>query len=489
MKKPKQPNRLIRRLVIVTLAIAAGSLPMLMPQWMTSLAAYGYNPGYFQLSAYGYQVNENNGPAIITVQRTGGSDGVVSVDCSTSDATATAGFDYIATLITLWWADGDASDKPCPVEIIDDNVPESDEEFYVSIGNPTGGAGLGSPDTATVTIHDDDGPIKNDVIIDFGPPSGMPSSGIHTYLNNSTWAALHPLSQESMVTGDLDATGKDEVIIDFGAPYGIWKWMNNNNWIKLHPLSPESMVTGDIDGSGQDDVVIDFGAAYGIWKWMNNNTWEPLHPSSPDSMVTGDIDGSGQEDVIIDFGAAYGIWKWMNNSNWNQLHPLSPDSMVTGDIDGSGQDDVIIDFGAPYGIWKWMNNSNWNQLHPLSPDSMVTGDLDGNGKDEVIIDFGAPYGFWIWMNNSTWVPFVNSANLMVTGDIDTSGQDDVIVSFEGFGIWAWMNNNNWIKLHNQPAQGMVTGNIDGIPSLAVTNATMMMTTLPAELENTTQLPK
>jgi hypothetical protein len=130
---------------------------MLMPQWMTSLAAYGY-AGYFKLSAYGYQVNENNGPAKITVKRTGGSDGAVSVEVSTSDGTAEAGLDYFAKLIMLWWGDGDADDKTVPIDIIDDNDPEGDETFTVSLSNPTGGAGLGSPKTAPVTIIDDDSP-------------------------------------------------------------------------------------------------------------------------------------------------------------------------------------------------------------------------------------------------------------------------------------------------------------------------------------------
>jgi hypothetical protein len=133
---------------------------MLMPQWMTSLAAYGYNAGYFKLSAYGYQVDENNGPAKITVKRTGGSDGAVSVECGTSDDTAKAGLDYFATLITLWWGDGDANDKDCDVVIIDDNDPEGNETFTVSLSNPTGGAQLGEPNTAPVTIIDDDsGPV------------------------------------------------------------------------------------------------------------------------------------------------------------------------------------------------------------------------------------------------------------------------------------------------------------------------------------------
>jgi len=94
------------------------------------------------------------------------------------------------------------------------------------------------------------------------------------------------------------------------------------------------MVTGDIDNNGLDEVIIDFGAPYGIWVWMNNSSWSQLHSLSSDSMVTGDMDSNGQDDVIIDFGNTYGLWVRMNNSSWVQLHSLSADSMVTGNIDG-----------------------------------------------------------------------------------------------------------------------------------------------------------
>jgi len=327
-------------------------------------------------------------------------------------------------------------------------------------------------------------PFKNDVIIDFGPPTG-----IYAYLNNDSWTSLHSLSAESMVTGDLDNNGQDEVIIDFGPSYGIWLWMNNSARDQLHTLSPESMVTGDIDDNGQDEVIIDFGPSYGIWLWMNNSAWVQLHTLSPESMVTGDIDDSGQDDVIIDFGPGSGIWLWMNNSAWEKLHSLSSESMVTGDLDGNGQDEVIIDFGPSYGIWLRVNNSSWLALHSLSPESMITGDIDGGGQDDVIIDFGDPYGFWVRMNNSSWVPFISSAEFMVIGELDRNGQDDVIISFGApFGIWVMMNNSNWVKLHNYPALHMVTGNIDGLPSVAAGTA-MRSLMLPPELENTASLPK
>lgn len=48
----KSFHNLKRRVIITFIAIIAGLLPVLMPQWMTSLAAYGYGP----VPAYGYGV-------------------------------------------------------------------------------------------------------------------------------------------------------------------------------------------------------------------------------------------------------------------------------------------------------------------------------------------------------------------------------------------------------------------------------------------------
>jgi len=415
--------------------------------------------GVLQFSVDNVSVNEDGGSATITVTRTNGSNGAISVDYASTNNSATAGNDYIAATGTLNWNDGDASAKTFTVTIIDDDTVEGNETLDLSLGNVTGGAVLGVPDTAALTIMDNDSgeSIKNDVIIDFGP-----SYGIYARLNNNSWVLLHSSSANSMVTGDLDGNSQDEVIIDFGTPDGILLLMNNSAWVQLHSLSPDSMVTVDIDDNGQNDIIIDFGAQNGIWQLMNNNDWVSLHSLSPESMVTGDIDGYRQ-DVIIDFGPGNGIWLWMNNSAWVQLHSLSPEDMVTGDLDGNGQDEVILDFGPGVGIWLRMNNWAWVQLHSLSPEDMVTGDLDGNGQDEVIIDFGPGVGIWQWMNNSTWVQLHSlSPEDMVTEDLDGNDQDDVIIDFgSSVGIWLRMNNSTWVQLHSLSSVNMVTGNIDG----------------------------
>jgi hypothetical protein len=111
--------------------------------------------GTLQFSLSAYSTTENGGQAVITVTRTGKSNGAASIDYATSDDTATAGSDYTATMGTLNWADQDTVNKTFTVDIINDSEHESDETFIVSLGNAVG-AELGSPNTAVVTITDDE---------------------------------------------------------------------------------------------------------------------------------------------------------------------------------------------------------------------------------------------------------------------------------------------------------------------------------------------
>lgn len=123
---------------------------------MINAAAAGGPAGSIQLSGSGYSINENAGTVTITATRTGGSSGAVGISYATSNGTATAGSDYTAASGTLSWADGDTADKTFTVSITNDTAVESNETFNVTLSSPTGGATLGTPSSAVVTILDND---------------------------------------------------------------------------------------------------------------------------------------------------------------------------------------------------------------------------------------------------------------------------------------------------------------------------------------------
>ena len=112
--------------------------------------------GSFNFNAASYSVNENGVNATVTVKRSGGSDGAVAVQYATSDGTATANSDYTNASGTLSWADGDSADKTFTITIANDGTDELDETVNVTLSNPTGGASLGNPSSAVLTITDDD---------------------------------------------------------------------------------------------------------------------------------------------------------------------------------------------------------------------------------------------------------------------------------------------------------------------------------------------
>ncbi len=104
------------------------------------------------------EVGEDGGTVSAYVSRSGPALGTVSVSYATEGGTATAGSDYTSTSGTLQWGPGDQVPKTISVSLTDDEVRETDENFQVTLSNPTAGTVLGSPSVFTVTIIDEDGP-------------------------------------------------------------------------------------------------------------------------------------------------------------------------------------------------------------------------------------------------------------------------------------------------------------------------------------------
>lgn len=108
-------------------------------------------PGSLEFSAGSYSVNQNGGSVTITVTRSNGSAGPVGVTYTTSNGTAVAGTDYTAATGQLSFAAGETS-KTFTVQILNSGSLSSNLSFNVSLLTPTGGATLGSPNTAAVNL-------------------------------------------------------------------------------------------------------------------------------------------------------------------------------------------------------------------------------------------------------------------------------------------------------------------------------------------------
>ncbi len=140
------------------------------------------NEKFVQLGATNFNVFEDATNAVITLTRTGGLSGSVTVTLTTSNGTALSGSDYLTTQIDVTFAAGQ-SNATVLIPIVDNFSGELTERFHVFLSAPVG-ALLGSPETATVTIFDNDinyGTFNYSntnaiVILDAAPAVPYPSS-------------------------------------------------------------------------------------------------------------------------------------------------------------------------------------------------------------------------------------------------------------------------------------------------------------------------
>ena len=135
--------------------------------------------GTFALSSATYSTTEAAGAtATITINRTGGSDGSVTVNYATSDGTATSAGDYTTTIGSVTFGNGETT-KTFTIPITNDGVAENNENFTITLTGVVGsGAVLGTPAAATVTIIDDD----NNGTLTFNPATYTVSESVGSFL-------------------------------------------------------------------------------------------------------------------------------------------------------------------------------------------------------------------------------------------------------------------------------------------------------------------
>ncbi|XP_032289785.1 sodium/calcium exchanger Calx isoform X3 [Drosophila virilis] len=102
-----------------------------------------------------YTVMENCGEFEVRVVRRGDISGYSKVEFETQDGTASAGSDYVGKKGALTFPPG-VDEQRFKIEIIDDDIFEEDECFYIRLFNPSENVNLAVPQIATIMILDDD---------------------------------------------------------------------------------------------------------------------------------------------------------------------------------------------------------------------------------------------------------------------------------------------------------------------------------------------
>ncbi len=445
-------------------------------------------PGSVQFSSATYTAAEP-GDTITqgVITRTGGSAGAISATFSTANGTATggtsctAGVDYISiTNGTVNWADGDATPKTFFFEICPDAVFDPNETFTVTITGTTGGATIGTPGTATVTIGDTPPPTLgtitvNDVRIVEGNTGGVNAVFTVRYVgNNPSSATVQYATSNGTATAGLDYLPVSGTISFNSVTEGQVIFLVNrtvtvpiigktlkeaNETFFLNLSSPVNATITDNQGVG---IIIDEDRAYpadfdrdlysdlsvfrpgevGGWYILQSAGNAPnilSFGTTGDRPVPGDYDGDGKTDVAV-FRPSTGTWYVISSinasvqvTNWG----ASGDKPVQGDYDGDGGTDIAV-YRPSTGTW-WITRSSDNTSYTvtfgISTDRPVQGDYDGDFKTDVAVYRDGTWYITLSSNGSVVVQnFGLASDKPVSGDFDGDGKYDLAIFRDG-GWW------------------------------------------------------
>lgn len=98
------------------------------------------------------QIAANN-TVDIDIKRVNGSEGEITVGWEILPGSALAGEDYVDQSGILTWQADNTDSKTISIQVADNGVNETKEQFFVRLFNPTNGATLSSPHYTTVTIE------------------------------------------------------------------------------------------------------------------------------------------------------------------------------------------------------------------------------------------------------------------------------------------------------------------------------------------------
>ena len=213
-------------------------------------------PGVIGLATSTISAGEGDGTVRVTVNRSSGRDGAVTVDYRTVTGSASAGEDYEAIAGTLSFADGQTQ-QSVDITLLDDNSPEELETFGFAIDNVQGGATLLAPRTAQITIADDDGFTYND--------------NQYVVTTAKTW--LQAQAEAEALGGNLVSinTAQEEAWLrqTFGNTESFWIGINDAEtegqfeWASGEQVAYTNWASGQPDdgGSGQDYGYLNFGSS------------------------------------------------------------------------------------------------------------------------------------------------------------------------------------------------------------------------------------
>jgi hypothetical protein len=438
---------------------------------------YGPRPGTLQFSTSSTTVTEDSMYAVLTINRVNGSDGSVTVKYATTNGSALAGSDYSTSSGTLTFY---TNDNSCAiwVPILTDQNYEKNETFSVILSNPTGGATLGSPANATVTITEPPIPLPGRIQAE-NYKSGGEGVGYHDLTTGNSGNAYRTDNVDIQPTSDV------------GGGFNVG-WIETGEWLEYDVnvatpcyykftariasgIAGNKTITVSIDGVKDRPINIATAAGWQIWSDVvlgNFSMTAGRHVVRLTMTIGGFnlnyVGVSAGPNFYVDGKAIYdgnGTGYGTQSSPWNSVATVNSYTFNPGDI-------IYLNRGSTINGELWPKGSG-------SATAPITIDAYGTGAKPIIDAQGARLTAAIRLQRQDCWTIQN---------IELRNWDPSETPAERWGILvddrSMLNKPHNIKICNNTIRKVYASNIQGGPAnMYETGGIMVRSTTYNQIDN------
>jgi hypothetical protein len=275
-------------------------------------------------------------------------------------------------------------------------------------GSPTDFTGDGRDDVVAFNLG-----ALNDVFVATSNGSGFAGT-------SAKWNDFFGLNGETLLTGDFNGDGKDDIITFTGGTLGDvyvglstgGGFLGGAKWHDWFAPGAEVPAVGDVNGDGRDDIITFTHDGLGdVYVALSTGTgfgagqkWHEFFAPAGEFPAVGDVNGDGRADLITFFqGPATSADVYVALSNgagfgagqkWHDLFAVGAEQPRVGDFNGDGRADIAtFTCDANADVYVALSDGaafvgttvKWNDFFCTAGEFPYTGDYNGDGKDDIVV--------------------------------------------------------------------------------------------------------